>query len=214
MPFQPYRYSGSLRSVMGRSGPPGPRGPGGPPGQDGDAVVDLTDYSTTAQTAQQLAAKADLVTVNGVPQIPTSQMPSVTISDTFPVASQAAMLALTAQRGDFALRTDFTPARVWLLKADPATTLANWQDLGAVSGGSGTVTTVNGQGGPTVVLGKADVGLDQANNTSDANKPISTATATALGGKVSTTTGAKVEIVTVLPANDPAKVGTIYVVRA
>lgn len=185
--------------------PRGPRGPRGLPGTDGNGAPDLSGYATT----QQLTGKADLV--NGL--VPTSQLPSVTITDTFPAASQAAMLALTAQRGDFALRTDFTPARVWLLKADPATTLSNWQDLGAISGGSGTVTTVNGQAGPTVVLGKADVGLGNVNNTADADKPLSTASQAALAGKVGTTTAAKVEIVSVLPANDPAKVGTIYVVR-
>ena len=36
---------------------------------------------------------------------------------------------------------------------------------------------------------KVDVGLDQVDNTSDANKPISGATATGLSGKVDTQTG-------------------------
>lgn len=36
---------------------------------------------------------------------------------------------------------------------------------------------------------------------------------TQLAGKVGTTTGVKLEWVSTLPANDPAKVGTIYVVR-
>ena len=49
-----------------------------------------------------------------------------------------------------------------------------------------TVDSVNGQTG-TVVLSKSDVGLGNVDNTSDLNKPISTATQTALNGKVNTT---------------------------
>ena len=51
---------------------------------------------------------------------------------------------------------------------------------------SGPVQSVNGKTG-NVVLAKSDVGLGNVDNTSDANKPISTATQTALNGKVSTT---------------------------
>lgn len=50
-------------------------------------------------------------------------------------------------------------------------------------GGGGAVDSVNGQTG-TVVLVKADVGLGNADNTSDANKPVSTAQQTALDAKV------------------------------
>lgn len=54
------------------------------------------------------------------------------------------------------------------------------------AGGSGSVDTVNGvgpDGGGNVVLTKANIGLSNVDNTSDANKPISTATQTALDGK-------------------------------
>ena len=50
----------------------------------------------------------------------------------------------------------------------------------------GTVTSVNTRIGD-VVLGKSDVGLDNADNTSDLDKPISTATQTALDLKVDET---------------------------
>lgn len=50
------------------------------------------------------------------------------------------------------------------------------------SGGGGAVASVNGQTG-TVVLTKADIGLSNADNTSDANKPISSATQLALDAK-------------------------------
>lgn len=49
---------------------------------------------------------------------------------------------------------------------------------GAGSGGGGAVDSVNGQTG-TVVLTKSNIGLGNVNNTSDANKPVSTAQAAA-----------------------------------
>ncbi len=56
----------------------------------------------------------------------------------------------------------------------------------AVGGGSGgAVDSVNGQTG-VVVLSKSDVGLSEVDNTTDLNKPISTATQTALDDKIET----------------------------
>lgn len=53
----------------------------------------------------------------------------------------------------------------------------------AAGGGGGAVDSVNGRTG-AVVLTKSDVGLANVDNTSDANKPISSATQTALNNKV------------------------------
>jgi hypothetical protein len=65
-------------------------------------------------------------------------------------------------------------------------TIATLADItGSVAG----VTSVNTRTG-AVTLAKSDVGLDNVDDTSDANKPISTATQTALNAKVgSVTTG-------------------------
>lgn len=49
-----------------------------------------------------------------------------------------------------------------------------------------SILSVNGQTGPAVVLDKDDVGLGNVDNTSDANKPVSTATQTALNAKIDT----------------------------
>lgn len=62
----------------------------------------------------------------------------------------------------------------------------NWEILPTASGGS-SVDSVNGQTG-TVVLTKTDVGLSNVDNTSDANKPVSSAQLTALNLKVDKTT--------------------------
>jgi hypothetical protein len=61
----------------------------------------------------------------------------------------------------------------------------NTADIAAGGGGGGGgVTSVNGETG-VVVLNASDIGLGNVNNTSDANKPISTATQTALDLKAS-----------------------------
>lgn len=51
------------------------------------------------------------------------------------------------------------------------------------AGGTSGVVSVNGKTGPAVTLAKVDLGLGNVDNTSDANKPISSAVATALAGK-------------------------------
>jgi hypothetical protein len=65
--------------------------------------------------------------LDGGGKVPLAQLPSIAISDTFPVASQAAMLALTAERGDIAIRSDTNTS--FILAAEPAATLANWKQL-------------------------------------------------------------------------------------
>lgn len=61
-------------------------------------------------------------------------------------------------------------------------------------GGGGAVDSVNGLTG-VVVLTKSNIGLSNVDNTSDLNKPISTATQTALNAKQATITGAASTVV-------------------
>lgn len=82
-----------------------------------------------------------LIGANG--KLPAALMPAVAITDTFVVASQAEQLALTAERGDVAIRTDLNKS--FILRTDDPTVFSNWQELLAPSGGggsSGTVTSV------------------------------------------------------------------------
>ncbi|MGB4761862.1 MAG: hypothetical protein WBP12_00730 [Candidatus Saccharimonas sp.] len=146
-----------------------------------DNTSDLNKpISTAAQTA--LDAKADLV--NGV--IPTNQLPALALTSVVSVVNQTAMLALTSaqvQPGDIAVRTDGAGTFV-LTAADPSV-LASWTRLNAPTD---LVTSVNGHIGD-VVLGKADVGLANIDNTSDLNKPISSAAQTALNAKADLVNG-------------------------
>jgi len=123
--------------------------------------------ATTARTNLGLGTAAVLNTGILSGEIPilgtggflaSSVIPAIAISDTFVVASQAAQLALTAQVGDVAVRTDLNASYI-LTTADP-TVFANWQQL--LSPG-GAITSVNGQTG-VVVITKADVGLSALSN--------------------------------------------------
>lgn len=128
----------------------------------------------SAATATALAGKADLVAGRLNP----AQLPDLAIADFLgEVANQAAMLALAGQRGDWCARTD--SGTNWILIADTPGSLSSWRQL---SYPVSPVSSVAGRTG-AVVLTKADVGLSSVDNTSDAEKPISTATAAALAGK-------------------------------
>lgn len=133
------------------------------------------DFGGTADspTVPGLAAKADLV--GGV--VPSSQIPAIATGQTTTVASQAAMLAQTGaqvQPGDVTIRSDLSGRRFLLGAANPSV-LGNWISLETPDG----VSSVNGQQG-AVVLAKGDIGLPNADNTSDVNKPTSSATQAAL----------------------------------
>lgn len=131
--------------------------------------------ANAAKTSLGLAAVATSGSASDITTgtLPTSVMPNLAINDVFVVASQAAMLALTAQRGDIAKRTDLN-GQAFVLQTDSPGTLADWIALNTTS----DVSSVNGQTG-TVVLAKGDVGLGNVDNTSDASKPVSTAQAAA-----------------------------------
>jgi hypothetical protein len=91
-------------------------------------------------------------------KMPSSQLPAVAITDTFVVASEAAMLALTAQVGDIAVRTDVS--KTFILRLADATQLSSWTEI--VTPGTG-VTSVNGKAGPSVVLTTDDVAEGSTN---------------------------------------------------
>jgi len=122
-----------------------------------DNTSDLNKpISTATQTALNLKENtANKNTANGYAglgsdgKLISSQLPAITITDTFVVGSQAAMLALTAETGDVAVRTDVNKS--FILKGTSAGTLADWQELltptssvTSVFGRQGAVTANNG----------------------------------------------------------------------
>ena len=101
-----------------------------------------------------------------------SQLPSIAITDTFVVINQAAQLALTAEVGDVAVRTDLNKS--FILKTSPASTFANWQELltptdsvSSVFGRTGVVTAQNGDYTASQVGAPSGSGTSTGTNTGD-----------------------------------------------
>lgn len=92
-------------------------------------------------------AEGDVPLVGAGGKLASSLLPALAVTDTFVVASLAAMLALAAERGDVAVRTD--ESRSYILRAEPAAAAGNWQELAAPAGG---VSSVDGRAG-SVTLG-------------------------------------------------------------
>ena len=151
----------------------------------------------TATTSQILKGDGSGLTVgtgaSNIPQLdssgklPDSTIPKIAISDTFVVATQAAMLALTAEVGDIAIRTDLSQS--FILQTTPASTLANWKVLATPTD---TVTSVNTQTG-AVVLGGGDIKVETATNVTDAANITTADTIDQALGKLNTEIGTKLD---------------------
>ncbi|PHR02365.1 MAG: hypothetical protein COB29_13985 [Sulfitobacter sp.] len=151
-------------------------------------VDNTSDANKPVSTAQQTALDTKLNTsevgtsvasLSGG-KVPTSQLPALAITDTYPVISEIAQLALTVQQGDVAIRSDQNKS--YIHNGGVAGTMADWNELLTPTD---TVLSVNSQTG-AVSLNKWNIGLGNADDTSDADKPISTATQSALDGKSGT----------------------------
>lgn len=112
-------------------------------------VVD-TWYASTASLAnyQLLSAKGvagGYAPLDAGNLIPTAHIPPLAINEVFTVASEAEMLALAAQRGDMAIRTD--NGLTYVLSTDVPTAAANWKQVTA----AGQVVSVNGKTGVVTI---------------------------------------------------------------
>jgi hypothetical protein len=114
---------------------------------NGVAVLDSGQKIALARLPQGANA---LLVLDGSGLVPTTALPPLAINDVSVVANQAAMLALTAQRGDMAIRMD--NGRTYVLSTDSPSTLADWKEVLA----AGQVVSVNGQTG-VVNLAVADI---------------------------------------------------------
>ena len=106
------------------------------------------DAVTLNYISTQKGANNGIATLDAGGKIPTSELPAIAISETFVVANESAMLALTAQTGDIAIRTDVNKS--FILTASPASTLGNWQELLAPLD---SVTSVDGNTGAVDLSG-------------------------------------------------------------
>lgn len=171
----------------------------------------LNQKANTVDVNNALAGKADLV--GGF--IPASQIPAIAITEFLGnVTTEAAMLALVGQKGDWCIRTDMGKAYIitgassslitdwteWVYPVSPVTSVngqvgvvtLNYTNVGADAAGSAATVQSNldthaGNSLNPHGVTKEQVGLGNVDNTSDLNKPISAATQTALNAKANNT---------------------------
>lgn len=148
------------------------------------AIADVTNLQTSLNSKIAVSEKGSangVATLGADSKIPQAQLPALALTDVHTVGTEADMIALAAQEGDIAIRTDI--GKTFVHNGGTAKTTADWSEMLSPSGG---VTSVNGQTG-VVTLAKNDVGLGNVDNTADLAKPVSSATQTALDAKVPTT---------------------------
>lgn len=79
------------------------------------------------QGASTVKPLSELAQLDSSGKVPIGNIPAAALTDVFPVDSQSAMLALPADPGDVAIRSDTNKS--YILMASPATTLGNWKEL-------------------------------------------------------------------------------------
>jgi len=117
------------------------------------ATISDFNSSADARITLQKGAANGLATLGADQKIPAEQLPPIAITDTFVVNSQAAMLALAAQVGDIAIRTDVSQSFI-LQTADP-TILSHWVEL--LNPGDTAIQIINGKSGSIVTLSTTDI---------------------------------------------------------
>lgn len=98
------------------------------------AVAQIPNITLDKVTNAGTAASKDTGTSAGnVPvldtngKLATSVMPAISLTDVYTVTSQAAMLALNAQRGDMAIRTDIH--KTFVLSSDTPSNISSWLEI-------------------------------------------------------------------------------------
>lgn len=114
-------------------------------GHDIDDIAGLA--VELAGVTSTLAAKADLA--GG--KVPLSQLPALALTDVATVVDQAAQLALTAEEGDVAVRSDLNES--FIHNGGTSGTMADWTKLATPTD---AVLSVNGEVG-AVVLSMSDI---------------------------------------------------------
>lgn len=115
-----------------------------------DLKADISYVDSENTLNEKLANKAQpngYASLDSGGKVPSGQLPDISITNTFVVSSQSAMLALSAQVGDVAVRTDVSKS--FILTASDPSILANWQELLAPLD---SVTSVNGRTGTVIGL--------------------------------------------------------------
>lgn len=189
---------GAVASVNGKTGAVvlGAADVGADPAGTAAGLISALDASSVgAIPVAEKGAPGGVAELTAGGKLPTAALPALAITDTFPVDDEASMLALTAQRGDVAVRSDL-PATFILAGDDPAD-LGEWVQLPFPPD---SVLSVNGQTG-VVVLTAASVGAATAAQGARADTAVQRA-----GAATTLWVGTESEY----EAIDPKDPGTVY----
>jgi parallel beta-helix repeat protein len=167
----------------------------------------ISDFPTAvdARVAIQKGVANGIATLGSDNKVPSAQLPAIAITDTFVVASQAAMLALTAEVGDIAVRTDLNKS--FVLKTAGASTLGNWQELLTPTD---SVSSVNGRAGAVTGLAEdSAVAHNTGNETWAGVKTFSSAPVVPSAAlPESAISGLTTDLAAKAPLDSPALTGT------
>ena len=117
---------------------------------DNTVLAFHADDGTYSLAADEGVANG-IATLDGDGKLLTAQLPDLSITETFVVANQSEMLALDAQQGDVAVRTD--ESKNYILSGSDASQIGDWTELLVPTD---TVLSVAGRTG-NIVLAKADI---------------------------------------------------------
>ena len=124
----------------------------------GDITTSINNLNLgTASTKNTGTSAGNVPVLDKDGKLDSSIIPATAITDTFVVGSEEAMLALDAQVGDVAVRTDLSKS--FILQKTPASVLANWVELLSPAD---SVVSVNGKTG-AVVLTTDDIAEGSTN---------------------------------------------------
>jgi hypothetical protein len=129
---------------------------------DGTNKILINPTYGTAATKDTGTASGNVPVLDSSGKLASSVIPSIAMTETYEVGSQAAMLALSVNVGDVAIRTDENKS--YILAFEPASTLSNWIWLRTPTD---AVLSVAGKTG-AVTLTSSDVGLGNVTNESKA----------------------------------------------
>lgn len=109
----------------------------------------ISDFSTATNTliAAQSGAVSGLCPLDSGQKIPTTYLPGLAITSVFTVASQVAQLALTAQEGDIAVRSDTNTT--YVKNSGTSGTMSDWTQLLSPTGGVTSFNSRTGAVSPT-----------------------------------------------------------------
>lgn len=112
------------------------------------AKQDVIDSLGTAASKDVGTAAGNVPVLDASGKLDGSIIPAIAITETYVVANETEMLALNAQVGDVAIRTDVSKS--FILQKSPATVLANWKELLTPDC---KVLSVNGKQGAVILTG-------------------------------------------------------------